>query len=341
MIDVYRKDIKAERNFGVYAAFISFFPQLVAGPIERAHNLLPQITSEKKIDSKNVEYGLKLIAWGLFKKMCIADRLAAYVDIVYDSLETCSGCDIIFAIIGFSIQIYCDFSGYSDIAIGSAKILGINLMTNFSSPYFSASIKEFWSRWHISLSTWFRDYLYIPLGGNRCSKIRKAINLMVTFLVSGLWHGASWTFVIWGGLHGFGQIIENSSNTVLKRIRDNKVGHVVSAFGVFIYCSLAWVFFRAKSFKEALYVLGNMSKGLVNDRHFTLPGLSGGGYELWKMIFLCAILWLYDFINKKEDAIIWFSKKHIVVRWMAYVTLIFVIFLFAKIGENSFIYFQF
>jgi D-alanyl-lipoteichoic acid acyltransferase DltB (MBOAT superfamily) len=199
VIDVYKGDVQAEHHFGYYAVFISFFPQLVAGPIERTGNLLPQIKGEHKFDYDQAAYGLKLMAWGYFKKLAIADVVSVYVDAAYSSLGTCTGFDLLAAIFFFTIQIYCDFSGYSDIAIGTAKLLGIDLMTNFKSPYFSTSIKEFWSRWHISLSTWFRDYVYIPLGGNRCSKVKRDRNLLITFLTSGLWHGANWTYVVWGG----------------------------------------------------------------------------------------------------------------------------------------------
>ena len=199
VIDVYKGSVKAERHFGYYATFISFFPQLVAGPIERTRNLLPQLKAERIFNYDEAVYGLRLMAWGFFKKLVVADNAAIIVDKVYGSLDKCTGFDLLAAIFLFTMQIYCDFSGYSDIAIGSARLLGIKLMTNFKSPYFSSSLKEFWGRWHISLSTWFRDYLYIPLGGNRCSKFRHNLNLMLTFLVSGLWHGANWTFVFWGG----------------------------------------------------------------------------------------------------------------------------------------------
>ena len=213
VIDVYRKKVEPERHFGIYATFVSFFPQLVAGPIERTENLLPQIKSKKTFNYEQATYGLKLMAWGYFKKMAIADVVARYVDIAYTSLPLRTGFDFAVAIFFFTIQIYCDFSGYSDIAVGCAKLFGIDLMTNFKSPYFSFSIKEFWSRWHISLSTWFRDYVYIPLGGSRCSKLRADLNLLITFLVSGLWHGANWTFVLWGGINGGAQILEK---TILK-----------------------------------------------------------------------------------------------------------------------------
>lgn len=209
IIDVYKKNIKAESNFGIYATFVSFFPQLVAGPIERTSNLLPQIKKQHKFDEELALSGAKLMLWGYFKKLVIADNVAQYVDLVYENLANYKGFDLLLATFFFTIQIYCDFSGYSDIAIGTARLFGINLTINFKSPYLSSSIKEFWSRWHISLSTWFRDYIYIPLGGNRCSKVKQIFNLLVTFLVSGLWHGANWTFVIWGGIHGLAQVIEN------------------------------------------------------------------------------------------------------------------------------------
>lgn len=199
VIDVYNGKVAAEKNIGIYATFVSFFPQLVAGPIERTSNLMPQIKSEKRFDYDSAKYGMRLILWGLFKKMVIADNLALWVDQVYGDVISYEGCSLALAAFFFSIQIYCDFSGYSDIARGSAKLLNIELMDNFKSPYFSASIREFWSRWHISLSTWFRDYVYIPLGGNRVSKGRNILNYLATFLISGLWHGANLTFVVWGG----------------------------------------------------------------------------------------------------------------------------------------------
>lgn len=200
VIDVYRGSVRAEKHFGIYATFISFFPQLVAGPIERTSNLLPQIKGEHVFDYDQAMYGARLMLWGFFKKLVIADNLALFADKVFNDVYSYTGFSLLLATFFFTIQIYCDFSGYSDIARGAAKLFGIELMENFKSPYFASSIHEFWSRWHISLSTWFRDYVYIPLGGNRVSKIRHNINLLITFLVSGLWHGANWTFVIWGAV---------------------------------------------------------------------------------------------------------------------------------------------
>jgi D-alanyl-lipoteichoic acid acyltransferase DltB (MBOAT superfamily) len=199
VIDVYKGKVKAEHHFGKYAAFITFFPQLVAGPIERTENLLHQINEKHFFDYEQAAYGMKLMAWGFFKKLVIADNLAVFVDLIYGNVSSYQGFSLILATVFFSIQIYCDFSGYSDIAIGTARLFGIELMTNFRSPYFSGTVKEFWSRWHISLSTWFRDYIYIPLGGNRKGRIRQYTNLMITFFASGAWHGANWTFLMWGG----------------------------------------------------------------------------------------------------------------------------------------------
>ena len=219
VVDVYRGGVKAEHHLGKYAAFISFFPQLVAGPIERTENLLPQIKRENIFDYGQASYGLKLMAWGFFKKIVVADTLAVYVDTVYNNLQNYKGMVLAIATVFFTIQIYCDFSGYSDIAVGCAKLFGINLMSNFKSPYFSFSVKEFWSRWHISLSTWFRDYVYIPLGGNRVSRRRHGLNLLVTFLVSGLWHGAAWTYVIWGGVNGGFQVLSKMTEKFRIRIK--------------------------------------------------------------------------------------------------------------------------
>lgn len=224
VIDVYRGKVRAERHFGIYATFISFFPQLVAGPIERTSNLLPQIKEEHHFNYCQAVQGLRVMIWGFFKKMVIADNLAVYVDQVYDQVKNYHGLVLAVASVFFAIQIYCDFSGYSDIARGTAKLMGIELMENFKSPYFSISVRDFWSRWHISLSTWFRDYVYIPLGGSRVKKPRHWVNLLVTFLVSGLWHGANWTFVVWGGIHGVAQSAESALG--IRGVRSRRGGYV-------------------------------------------------------------------------------------------------------------------
>lgn len=259
-IDVYRNKIKAERNFGIYALFVSFFPQLVAGPIERTENLIPQFKAKKSFDYANLSEGAKQMIWGYFMKVVVADRLAIYVNAVYNNVDQHSGFTFILATIFFAFQIYCDFAGYSNIAIGAAKIMGFSLMTNFRQPYQSASISEFWKRWHISLSTWFRDYVYISLGGNRVSKRRRNWNLFVTFFLSGIWHGANWTFVIWGTLNGFYLII--SLLTVKFRESINKllpisgrIGNLKRILSTFALTCFAWIFFRANNVSEAFLII--------------------------------------------------------------------------------------
>lgn len=252
VLDVYRGSIRAERHFGWYALFVSFFPQLVAGPIERPENLLPQLKADHKLEASHAFAGLQKMAVGFFKKIVVADIIAESVNAVFNDASNATGLGVLLASVLFAVQIYCDFSGYTDIAIGCARIMGIRLMQNFNRPYRARGIKEFWSRWHISLSSWFKDYLYIPLGGNRCSRLRNYFNIFVVFLVSGLWHGASWTFVIWGVLHGVYQIIGG----LTKKARMTLYGKMgirteskLFAFGqrvvTFALVCFAWIFFRA------------------------------------------------------------------------------------------------
>ena len=342
VIDVYRGDIPAEKNFGVYATFISFFPQLVAGPIERSKNLLPQIKSEKNFDYDMAAYGLKLMAWGYFKKLAIADVISVYVDRAYANINTCTGLDLLIAVFFFTIQIYCDFSGYSDIAIGTAKLMGINLMTNFKSPYFSISIKEFWSRWHISLSTWFRDYVYIPLGGNRVSKGRGYLNLMVTFLVSGLWHGANYTYIVWGGIHGLFQIIEKMFG--IEKKHKGKLMKLLSWIIVFGFCNFAWIFFRASSMREAMEVIDGIAVGFGNLSTFSYMTI---GLTKEKLLFLMALitcLAVFDYQNMKYDVIEKISKQKTLIRWPIYIGIVVITyFIHVVFGVRnvSFVYFQF
>ena len=344
VIDVYRGDVEAEKNFGVYAAFISFFPQLVAGPIERTKNLLPQIKAEHTFDYDQATYGLKLMAWGYFKKIVIADTLSQYVSKVYDAPQDFQGFALVLATVFFTIQIYCDFSGYSDIAIGTAKLLGINLMTNFKSPYFSASIREFWSRWHISLSTWFRDYVYIPLGGNRVGKARHALNLMVTFLVSGLWHGANWTFVVWGGLHGAAQVMENAL-IPKKEEKSTRIIWWVRVCVVFAFVAFAWIFFVSNSIGDALYVIGHLFDGIRTPIAYLHDGFTM--IEMTKPIFgaesfLIALLAIFDFLSLKMDVILKLSKKNWMIRWAVDLCMGLIIVFFSQKGVAAeFVYFQF
>lgn len=344
VIDVYKGDVAAEHHFGYYAAFISFFPQLVAGPIERTSNLLPQIKAKHKFDYNQASYGLKLMAWGFFKKIIIADSLSKYVSKIYDAPQNFTGFALVLATLFFTLQIYCDFSGYSDIAIGTSKLLGINLMTNFKSPYFAQSVKEFWGRWHISLSTWFRDYIYIPLGGNRVSKIRNVYNLMVTFLASGLWHGANWTFVAWGGIHGAAQAIENF---VIPKNRRKSTGIVwwFRVLFVFLFASFAWIFFVSNSIGDACYVISNMFYGISRPLEYMKQGLSVMELPVYDMICLpisIFILAIFDYFSMKQDVIISISSKNIVFRWAIYG--LFVLWIMMNVTVDNaaeFIYFQF
>ncbi|MEO1164931.1 MAG: MBOAT family O-acyltransferase [Chloroflexota bacterium] len=252
-IDVYRGKLEADSSFSLFATYVAMFPQLVAGPIERAQNILPQLRTKQHFDYDRAVSGLQLILWGVFKKVVIADRLAVYVNDVYNNVEGFSGLPLVVATFFFTFQIYCDFSGYSDIAIGSAHILGYDLMDNFRQPYFSHSIRDFWRRWHISLSTWFRDYVYIPLGGNRVSFGRNLVNLMIVFVISGLWHGANWTFVIWGALHGAFIVIETIITQRLPRFSLSiQWLQWMLTFGLVAF---AWLFFRANSLPDAWYII--------------------------------------------------------------------------------------
>lgn len=346
VIDVYKGDVQAEKHFGYYATFISFFPQLVAGPIERTSNLLPQIKAKHEFVYEQATYGLKLMAWGFFKKIVIADTLSKYVSTVYDSPSNFSGFALVLTTVFFTLQIYCDFSGYSDIAIGAAKLLGINLMTNFKSPYFSQSIKEFWSRWHISLSTWFRDYVYIPLGGSRVGKLKHAINLLITFLVSGLWHGANWTFVIWGGIHGLGQVIENYI-VPKNKIKEKSKGvvWVLRVAFVFAFASFAWIFFVSNSLEDAVYVISHLFTGIASPISYLHGGFSSIGLGKTELVFLMPsvlALMIFDFISLKMDVIEKISNYKVAIRWMIYICLIVWMIMYVPVNNQAeFIYFQF
>ncbi len=345
VIDVYNGNAPAEHHFGKYAAFISFFPQLVAGPIERTNNLLPQIKVEHKFDYNQVSYGLKLMAWGYFKKIVIADTLSGYVSTVYDKPQNYHGFALVLATIFFTIQIYCDFSGYSDIAIGTAKLLGIDLMTNFKSPYFSQTVKEFWNRWHISLSTWFRDYVYIPLGGNRVSRIRHYVNLMITFLISGLWHGANWTFIVWGGVHGAAQVIENI--IFPKSYHSKGIVRCFRTLFIFLFCSFAWIFFVANSIGDAVYVIGHSLEGISTMGIYLYLRAGFSDLGIWRedILFMgvsLLILFAYDFFSLKEDVITVISSKKTIFRWGIYCIFVLWIIINIPVVKNAeFIYFQF
>lgn len=339
VIDIYKKKINAERNFGIYATFISFFPQLVAGPIERTSNLLPQIRSEKNFDYNEVSYGLKLMAWGYFKKLVIADNMAVYVDTVWNSIEMYKGFDLVIVSVFFTIQVYCDFSGYSDIAVGTAKMLGIHLMNNFKCPYFATSIKDFWNRWHISLSSWLKDYVYIPLGGNMCPRLRHYTNILITFLVSGLWHGANWTFVIWGGIHGLARVMESMFS---RKFHISRIPKTVNILVVFVFCDLTWIFFRAETLSDTFYVLTNMFSGITEPSSYFTCSLGFSAMDYMKIVIGIILLIIYDFFSKKIDVIKCLHDCKTIYRWSVYVAIIIMIILFAPVSsETAFLYFQF
>ena len=340
VIDVYKGQEKAEKNFAAYAAFISFFPQLVAGPIERTKNLLPQIKGSHVFKYEQGVYGLKLILWGLFKKMAVADYLAVWVDKIFANVEAYRGFVLIIAVCFFAVQIYCDFSGYTDIARGCAKLMGIELMVNFRSPYFASSIREYWQRWHISLSTWFRDYVYIPLGGSRVSKFRHYINLLITFMISGLWHGANITFLIWGAVHGLGQIVENFF--ALNRRRN-----FVSIFCVFAFTCAAWTFFRAQTLHDVIYIFSHLFDGITSIKSYLYNGIrdlkSIQGETKFAAIFIITLA-VWDYISLETDIISWTSKLGTFKRWALYAVLTFLAIISIFSGARNpaeFIYFQF
>ncbi len=333
-IDVYRGTIKAEKNFLTYALFVSFFPQLVAGPIERAKNLLPQFHEEHCFNNQNAVEGLKLMLWGFFMKICVADTLSEYVNAVYNNVEHHNGTSLILATIFFAFQIYCDFGGYSSIAIGTAKVMGFRLMENFHYPYLSLNIKEFWRRWHISLSSWFTDYLYIPLGGNKVKKTRHLLNVVITFLVSGIWHGANWTFVIWGLLHGFYQVLWILIRRFVYAPQYNswfsKCWGIISCFTIVTF---AWIFFRANNLKDAFLILEKIysEQGpLFVDEMTFLSGSLG--------LF---VLFFKDFKDNFNIQIHFMHSKFLIVRYLSIIVLITYIVLFGAFSSGQFIYFQF
>jgi D-alanyl-lipoteichoic acid acyltransferase DltB (MBOAT superfamily) len=364
-IDVYRGTVAAERNFINYALFVTFFPQLVAGPIERTGNLLPQFKVDHAFDYDRVTSGLKLATWGMFKKVVIADRLAVYVNAVYGLPGVYPASALALATFFFTFQIYGDFSGYSDIAIGTARVLGFNLMTNFRKPYFSKSISEFWRRWHISLSTWLKDYLYIPLGGNRKGAFRQKLNLLITFLISGLWHGAAWHFVLWGLLHGIFQVIERS---IPERVQAAfKKVPLVQVCITFLLVCFAWVFFRANTTGDAFLIVRKLGalpaecagyltrlseRGIVNTVRvaFQLRGsedsviypIEGFGLRAFGLSIITVIILLVgDGWTNAVPGTKRVMHLPLVLRWAGYYALTLTVVLSWNTVSNQFIYFTF
>jgi D-alanyl-lipoteichoic acid acyltransferase DltB (MBOAT superfamily) len=373
-IDVYRGTVRAERDFFNYALFVTFFPQLVAGPIERTGHLLPQFKVNHAFDYEQVTSGLKLAAWGMFKKVAIADQLAIYVNSVYAEPSVEPACALALGTIFFAIEIYCDFSGYSDIAIGSARALGFELMTNFRRPYFAGSIAEFWRRWHISLMTWLKDYVYIPLGGNRKGLPRQCLNILVVFGLSGLWHGAAWHFVAWGLLHGVYQIIGRTTmkwRTALRQrlgLRDGAVGtRVWQAAVVFILVCIGWIFFRAKSLPDAALILGKLVSlpgefaGYMSQygrlgfyetlgQMFQLShssalhppafGLFDSTALLYSLI-LTAVLMGVEIATRKTEGTVLVMRLPLVCRWAGYCAILMAVVMNWSKTVEQFIYFRF
>ncbi len=351
-MDVYRGEIKATRHFGKYALFVSFFPQLVAGPIEKSSHLLPQFDLANKFHYHRSKDGLILMAWGFFKKLVIADRLAILVNTVYADPVGYSGFELLIATLFFAIQILCDFSGYTDIAIGAAKLLGYDLTKNFERPYFSKSIPEFWRRWHVSLGRWFRDYLYFPLGGSRVVKWKKYRNIMIVFLISGLWHGASWNFFIWGFLHGIYQIIDLAISPFIIRLNSilniNTRSFAYRLYKVvltFTLVTFAWVFFRANSLTDAFYIIENFfvfNPEVIFDGSIYKLGLVWREFKIAVIAIL--VLLAGNLLERKYHLLNLLGRQLWVVRWTFYVGFVLYILFYGVYGSNKeavFIYFQF
>jgi D-alanyl-lipoteichoic acid acyltransferase DltB (MBOAT superfamily) len=340
-IEVYRGNQKAEKHLGVYALYVMFYPQLVAGPIERPQNILPQLRKKHKFDIELMYSGLRLMLWGLFKKVVVADRLSIYVDAIYSNpTHYTHYLNIFIAFVFFSIQIYCDFSGYSDIAIGAARTMGINLMVNFNRPYFSKNVREFWSRWHISLSTWFRDYLYIPLGGNRVKTSRLYFNTAIVFLLSGLWHGANWTYVVWGALHA-AFIIFNIAFGKYFFKKQHIVNSLVSLSLTFMFVTVAWVFFRAANFSDAFILLKNFLSLNHTDQFYPLVAFKGLEFGISAMLISIFVIGFTIYVEKNTDTLLLsLNKKRSADILFCAIVLILVILL-GVFQKNSFIYFQF
>ena len=364
VIEVYRKQQKAERHFGIYSLYVMFYPQLVAGPIERPQNLLHQFYEEHRFEYRRVTDGLKLMAWGLFKKVVIADRLALFVSQAYGHPHDYQGVSFLLATVFFAFQIYCDFSGYSDIAIGAAQVMGFKLMDNFNRPYFSKSIAEFWKRWHISLSTWFKDYFYISLGGNRVSVPRWYLNLFLTFLLSGLWHGANWTYVVWGALNGFYLVFgiwtqpwRKKAAAVIGLDRYPRLHQYVKMIVTFSLVCFAWIFFRANTIGDALYIVCHLFTGVWGFLSDVLPRLTtlrAGEGKLGPILLgqpprelviaVASILFMeaVHLIQRHNGIRHMLRERPVWVRWTLYYAWVIGILSFGAFNSQSqFIYFQF
>jgi alginate O-acetyltransferase complex protein AlgI len=345
-IEVYRRRVPAEKSLLEYALYVAFFPQMVAGPIERPYELLPQFHREPRVSWEGVRSGMVQALWGLFKKMVLADNVADFVKLIYDTPRHFNGAALLVATLLFSIQIYCDFSGYTDIALGLARMMGYELRINFMQPYFSRSVGEFWRRWHISLSTWFRDYLYIPLGGNRVKLPRHYANLMITFVISGLWHGANWTFVAWGFLHGIYLIVAQTTAPFAARLGRmlglDRVPRLVSCFKIvftFSLVTIAWIFFRANNLSDAWYIAGHLlPPGPLDPLLLKVGGFSRATAPFLLLSIVAMFLVDWWIAHPAQVPRLW-SRP--LFRALAYNACVYAIVFFGYFGHRDFIYFQF
>lgn len=334
-IDIYRKDVNVEMNFLKFASFISFFPCILSGPIGKSKKMLPQFSLNHAFNYDEVKKGLLYVLYGFFQKLVIADCMSIGINNVYGNLHEFSGLPLLVVVLFYSFQIYFDFASYSNIAYGCAKMLGYDVIKNFNSPYFADSIKNFWARWHISLSTWFKEYLYIPLGGNRKGKIITYINLLIVFIASGLWHGAAWTYIIWGIIHGMYQVLERIFKYKCKL-------KIINIFITFILVTFAWIFFRSNNLNDAIYVIINMFK--IDFNHILTQLLTIGLDKFDYIIIIVSMIFVFtlEIINTKYNVIEYFNKLNVVIRWTIYFVIIFSILIFGCYGpgfDNSqFIY---
>jgi len=343
MVDVYRGTLPAERHLGHFALYVAFFPKLVAGPIERAAPFLEQLRAGAVFNAPQVTFGLQMLLWGLFKKVVIADRLAEFVNAGFTNPEFQSPINLIVAVYFYAFQIYCDFSGYSDIAIGLAAILGFRLMENFRRPYFSRSIPEFWSqRWHISLARWFRDYLYIPMGGNRVARPRWYLNQMTVFLVSGLWHGANLTFIVWGALNGLYQVLYSVFARPREAVGSRLPGPLWGAIGIittFHLVLVSWIFFRAESVGQAMAIISKIWSGL-SMLPMLWPSYNWSG-EFWLSVGLILVLLLIEALDEFRSLWTWLARRPTPIRWGFYYALLGCLVVFGQWGLSQFVYMQF
>jgi len=343
-IDIYKKKIKPSDDFISFVAFVSFFPQLVAGPIERAANLLPQFHKKRIFSYETASDGMRQILWGLFKKIVIADNCAVFVNEIFANYSEYSSSTLFLGAVFFAFQIYGDFSGYSDMAIGIAKLFGFHLMQNFSFPYFSRDIAEFWRRWHISLSTWFRDYIYIPLGGSRVSTVKKIRNIFIIFIVSGFWHGANWTFIIWGLLNAIyflPLMILNKNRNNLNIIAKDKnlpnLKEIISVIFTFFFTVIAWIFFRSDNVTKAISYITN----LLDLSIFTLPQIISPKIDMLYTYCMLFIFLIFEWINRDKYFGLDIKNYKKKLRWFLYLFFVLLIMFFGVFKNDTFIYFQF